>query len=127
MRELLLVGTGGFLGSVARYYLGGLVTQATAVSRFPYGTLAVNITGCLLIGLLGGLAEQTSAFSPHTRILIFTGLLGGFTTFSAFGYETMFLAREHAWSWAALNVGAQVILGLAAVWTGHAVAQAATR
>ena len=104
MRELLLVGTGGFLGSVARYYLGGLVTQATAVSRFPYGTLAVNLTGCLL-----------------------TGLLGGFTTFSAFGYETMFLAREHAWSWAVLNVGAQVILGLAAVWAGHAVAQVATR
>ena len=118
-RELVLVGGGGFLGSVARYYLGGAVTQAAAAPRFPVGTLAVNTLGCLAIGIVAGLAERFHLFSPATRILVITGLLGGFTTFSAFAYETLFLAREARWLAAGGNVVLQVGLGLAAVWLGH--------
>ena len=119
MRELLLVGSGGFIGSVARFLLSGAVTQVTTASRFPFGTLVVNALGCLAIGILSGIAEQTGAFSPNTRLLLFTGVLGGFTTFSAFAYETLFLGREHAWSLALVNVVAQVALGLAALFIGH--------
>jgi CrcB protein len=119
MRELLLVGSGGFIGSVARYLLTGAVTQATTGARFPFGTLVVNAVGCLVIGILSGIAEQTGAFTPNTRLLLFTGVLGGFTTFSAFAFESWFLAREYAWPLAAANVIAQVFLGIAAVWIGH--------
>ncbi len=119
MRNLLLVGAGGFLGSVARYYLTRLVTQGVHAARFPYGTLVVNVLGCLAIGVVAGLAEQRNLFSPSTRLFLMTGLLGGFTTFSAFAFETYFLGREHAWTAGLANVGLQVMLGLAAVWAGH--------
>lgn len=119
MRDILLVGSGGFVGSVARFLLAGAVTQATAPARFPFGTLVVNSVGCLVIGVLAGLAEHTGAFAPNTRLLLFTGVLGGFTTFSAFAFETWFLGREHAWLLAAANIVAQLTVGLAAVWIGH--------
>ena len=122
MRDLLLVGTGGFLGSVCRYYLGGFVMHAAGAPRFPVGTAVVNVTGCLLIGLLAGLAETAHLLTPAARLFLLTGFLGGYTTFSAFAYETYFLGREHAWTSAALNVGAQVTLGLAAVVIGHKLA-----
>ncbi len=122
MRDLLLVGMGGFLGSVTRYALGAWVTQQAAASRFPFGTLAVNAIGCLAIGLISGITEQSSTFSPHTRLLLITGVLGGFTTYSAFAYESYFLAREQAWALAAINVTAHVLLGLSMVWLGHAAA-----
>jgi CrcB protein len=122
MRDLLLVGMGGFLGSVGRYALGAWVTQLSGVSRFPFGTLAVNAIGCLAIGLISGLAEHSSTFSPHTRLLLITGVVGGFTTFSAFAFESYFLAREQAWALAAINVIAHVLLGLVMVWLGHAAA-----
>jgi CrcB protein len=122
MRNLLLVGGGGFLGSVARYLLGGLVLQSTGAARFPFATLVVNVTGCLAIGVLAGFAERASAFTPATRLFLMTGLLGGYTTFSAFGYETFFLAREHAWLSAATNVIAHIVLGLGAVFAGYRVA-----
>ena len=122
MRDLLLVGSGGFIGSVARYLLSGMVTQATAASRFPFGTLTVNTVGCVCIGVLSGIAEQSGAFSPGTRVLLFTGILGGFTTFSAFAFETYFLGREHSWLFAGANIGSQVVLGLVAVWVGHQAA-----
>lgn len=119
MNNLLLVGTGGFVGSVARYYLGGLVLHASGAPRFPYATMVVNVTGCLAIGVLSALGERTGAVAPPTRLFLITGLLGGYTTFSAFALETWFLGREHAWASAALNVSAQVFLGLLAVAVGH--------
>ena len=119
MRDALLVGLGGLLGSIARYGLSGLVLQKTAASRFPFGTLVVNVLGCLVMGVLSGLAERAHLFSNSTRLFLLTGLLGGFTTFSAFAYESYFLAREHAWSWAVANVVLQVVLGLAVLWAGH--------
>ena len=119
MRNLLLVGGGGFLGSVARYLLGGFVLHATGAPRFPFSTLFVNVTGCLAIGILAGFAERAHVFSPATRLFLITGFLGGYTTFSAFAYETFFLGREHAWFGAAANVLAQVAFGLVAVWVGY--------
>jgi CrcB protein len=127
MRELLLVGSGGFVGSVARYLLSGLVTQMTTASRFPFGTLAVNSLGCLIIGALSGMAEHSGAFSANTRLLLFTGVLGGFTTFSAFAFETWFLGREQAWPLAVVNIVAQVVLGIGAVFLGYGGVRLATR
>jgi CrcB protein len=121
LRDLLLVGTGGFLGSVARYLIGLLVTQASGASRFPFATLVVNVTGSLIIGALAAFAQRENVLSPGTRLFLFTGLLGGYTTFSAFAYETLILGREQAWLAAALNVLAHVALGLAAVWVGYRV------
>ncbi|MDA1082158.1 MAG: fluoride efflux transporter CrcB [Gemmatimonadetes bacterium] len=127
LRDLMLVGVGGFVGSVARFLVGGWVTQLSAASRFPVGTLAVNAIGCLLIGAIAGYTEHTNALSPHTRLLVFTGILGGFTTFSAFAFETWFLAREHAWLLAGTTVITQVVVALGAVWVGHSAAQIALR
>lgn len=119
MRNLLLVGAGGFLGSVVRYKMSGLVLHASGAARFPLATLVVNVTGCLLIGLLAGLAESANTLSPAARLFLLTGFLGGYTTFSAFAYETYALGREQAFASAALNIGAQVALGLLAVLAGH--------
>ncbi len=119
MRDLLLVGSGGFLGSVARYYLSGAVLHASGAARFPWGTLTVNTLGCLVIGALAGVAEHLHVFSPATRLLLFTGFLGGFTTYSAFAYETHFLMREQLWFASATNVSLHILLGLGAVWLGQ--------
>jgi CrcB protein len=124
MRNLLLVGAGGFLGSVARYYVSGWATQLSYASRFPFGTLLVNASGCLLIGLLGGLAEHAHLMSASTRLFLLTGFLGGFTTYSAFAYETYFLGREHILSAALGNVGLHLLLGLGAVVVGARLAAA---
>ena len=118
MQSILLVGIGGFLGSIARYKLGDLVLHMTAQGRFPYGTFAVNVLGCLVVGLLAGAAERYEVFGPDARLFLFTGLLGGFTTFSAFGLETMHLIRRGDLSTAAMYAGGSVLLGIAAVWLG---------
>lgn len=124
MRNLLLVGGGGFLGSVARYYVSGWATQMSHAGRFPLGTLVVNITGCLLIGFLAGLAEYAHLLSPPARLFLLTGFLGGFTTYSAFAYETYFLGREHMALAALANVSLQLVLGLSAVLLGSKIAVA---
>ena len=118
MKSLLLVGLGGFVGSVARYKLGGLVLHLTAQERFPYSTFAINVFGCLVVGILAGLVERYEFFSPDARLFLFTGLLGGFTTFSAFGLDAMFLVRRGELGIAALYAGASVTVGIAAVWIG---------
>lgn len=118
MQNLLIVGLGGFLGSIARYLLNNFILNLTAQSRFPFGTFAVNVLGCLLIGLLAGVAERRLAFSPEVRLLLFTGLLGGFTTFSAFGLETIDMVRRSGFGLAALYAGGSVTLGISAVWLG---------
>lgn len=127
MGRLLLVGAGGFLGAVARYLAGGAVQAAARHGHFPWGTLAVNAAGCLLIGFLAGLAELRSVFTAEQRLFLITGFLGGFTTFSAYGYETYFLVRVGEGALAAANVVGQVALGLAAVWGGHRLAELVAR
>ncbi|MES2996224.1 MAG: fluoride efflux transporter CrcB [Verrucomicrobiota bacterium] len=118
MKEVLLVGIGGFIGSAARYQLGAAILHMMGQGRFPYGTFVINVVGCGIIGVLAGLAEQHGFFRPAARLFLFTGLLGGFTTFSAFGLETMFLLRRgELWS-AAAYAGSSVVVGITAVWLG---------
>lgn len=122
MLKLLFVGAGGFLGSVARALLSNFVQQ-TSDSQFPYGTLVVNVLGCLVIGLLAQLGEAREVFSAEARAFIFIGILGGFTTFSSFGNETVNLVRSGFPLSACLNIAAQLTLGLLAVWGGRLLAQ----
>lgn len=123
MINILLVGTGGFIGSVCRYLLGGAVQRMLHTLRFPYGTLAVNVIGCFLIGFVYGLGNSKQFFSTEARLFLATGFLGGFTTFSSFGYETFALATDVHITAALGNVALQVIIGLTAVWLGNAVSR----
>jgi CrcB protein len=118
---VLLVGFGGALGAIARYLLGGWVHAAFPLSTFPLGTLAVNVSGCLAIGLLGGLSDARQLFGPQLRVFLFIGVLGGFTTFSSFAHETLALARDAEVARALTNVAAQVVAGLAACWIGYSL------
>ncbi len=120
MNSVLLVGIGGFIGSVMRYLLGGYVQQSSK-SIFPYGTLTVNVLGCFMIGFLAQLAENRGVFSSEARAFLFIGVLGGFTTFSSFGNETLNLARDGQLLIAFANVGLNVFVGLLAVWLGRTV------
>ncbi|MCP9449672.1 MAG: fluoride efflux transporter CrcB [Nitrospira sp.] len=122
MIKLLLIGTGGFVGSILRYLISGAVQTASQSIAFPYGTLAVNVIGCVLIGFFFELAEGRGLFSPDARAFLIVGILGGFTTFSTFGNETMNLLRDGEWALALLNVGAQVVLGIGGVWIGYILA-----
>ncbi len=119
MARLLAIGLGGFVGALCRYGLAGLV-QTAAGPRFPAGTLVVNVLGCFAIGALAALVEGRLALSPEWRLFLLVGLLGSFTTFSTFGYETLELLRAGSFPAAALNLGAHVVLGLGAVALGRA-------
>jgi CrcB protein len=119
MKELLLVATGGGLGACARYLLSGYVLQFAAQSRFPWGTFTVNVLGCLVAGLLMALAEKYQLISPAARLFLFTGILGGFTTFSAFGVETVNLIRRGDILLALAYVLASVVCGLAVLWLAY--------
>ena len=123
MKNALAVGFGGFIGCIARYLISVLIAQFFGAPAFPYATLIVNIVGCFLIGLLGALAENTNMFSPEMQLFLIVGILGGFTTYSAFGYQTLMLARDNQIISAFLNVSAHIILGLGAVWLGASIAK----
>jgi fluoride exporter len=122
MIKLVLIGAGGFIGSVLRYVIGGSIQTLSQSIAFPYGTLAVNILGCFCIGFLSELVDTRAFIDTDTRAFLVVGILGGFTTFSAFGNETMNLVRDGEAALALMNVGAQVLLGLGAVWLGYALA-----
>jgi CrcB protein len=123
VEKAILVGLGGFAGTLARYLLGGWIARSKGAATFPYETLAVNVTGCLVIGLLAGLSETRGIFSSTTRAVLFIGVLGGFTTFSTFGYETVQLLRGGQAVAATWNIGSQLVLGLGAVWGGRVLAR----
>jgi CrcB protein len=125
MIGVLLVGVGSFVGGVLRYGLSTWVHRTLDNPWFPYGTLAVNGLGCLVIGFLAGLAESRAAFTPEVRLFLFVGILGGFTTFSSFALETFSLARDTQSVAALVNIGLQLGLGLLAVWVGNVLAHAA--
>jgi len=118
VKQILIVALGGAVGSVLRYKLGGFALHHTQSWNFPVSTFSVNLAGCFAIGILAALVEHHDLFSPSTRLLLFTGLLGGFTTFSAFGYESAFLLRRGLVSIAAGYVLLSVFGGLLAVGVG---------
>lgn len=121
MGKVLLVGIGGLLGSIARYLISGYVQDRTG-EIFPVGTLAVNVIGCFVIGGLSELAEARAFLSPEARALIVVGVLGGFTTFSTFGNETVNLLRDGEWGFAMLNLLTHTVLAIGAVWVGRTMA-----
>ncbi len=114
--QLLLVGCGGFVGAAARHAVG-IWLMAAAPHRFPWPTFAVNVSGCLLVGVLAALVERQS-LGGEARLLLVVGALGGYTTFSAFGLETLLMVRRGDALLAAAYVIGSVVLGLLAVWLG---------
>lgn len=119
MRLLLFIGIGSFVGGVLRYLTAQWV-QGKFLSAFPFGTLGVNIAGCLAIGLVFGLSERSS-LPMEWRLFLATGLCGGFTTFSAFSNETLALLRDGQYGYAATYVVASVLLGLLATFIGFTI------
>ncbi len=119
MKGLFLAGMGGFFGTCLRYLFNTVIYRLLSYPTFPYGTFIINVLGCLVIGLLSGLAENRLSFTPELRIFIFIGILGGFTTFSTFGYETFGLIRDGQFLLAATNAILQVCLGIVGVWLGY--------
>lgn len=122
MDKALYVGLGGFIGSVLRYWVGSAIQQVANNPTFPFGTLTVNLLGCLVIGFLSELAELRGVFTPEARLFVFVGILGGFTTFSTFGNDTMTFLRGGEGLPALLNIGAHIFAGLAAIWLGRSAA-----
>ena len=122
IHSVIFVALGGAIGSVLRYLLSTWTQAASKSIDFPYGTLAVNLIGCFVIGVLAYLAEARGAFTVEARAFVFIGILGGFTTFSSFGNETINLFRDGENLNALANVGANVIFGLILVWLGRSVA-----
>ena len=118
MKAALFVGLGGFIGSVARYRLGAVIFHGSSDWRFPLSTFCVNLVGCFVIGALVGLGEKYSFLTINLRLLLITGMLGGFTTFSAFGLEGTTLIRRGEWAVAFSYAALSVALGFAAVWLG---------
>ena len=113
--KMLLVAVGGAVGSMARYQIGSMVLARTETWAFPLGTFVVNVLGCLIAGILIGVAEYRNFLTLEMRLLIFTGFLGGFTTFSAFGVETVALIERGQYTVAASYVLSSVIVGLGAL------------
>lgn len=123
MEKVLLAGAGGFLGSALRYALGGWLARWRGGGDFPIETFLINVTGCLVIGFLAGLSETRGLFQGPTRVFLFIGVLGGYTTFSTLGYETFQLLRDGQFGLGALSAAGQLALGLTAVWLGDAAAR----
>lgn len=118
MRTAIWIGVAGFFGSIARYVVSGAVSRIN--ESFPWGTFAVNITGSFALGFLVAAFAHRFVVHPDLRIAVTVGFLGAYTTFSTLALETFEFGETHAWGWAALNVGASITAGIAAVWLGAA-------
>ncbi len=122
MGRLVLISLGGALGTAGRYLLSVWLLRALGPA-FPYGTLAVNVIGSFLLGLLMQVGLDTTLISPTARAVLGTGVMGGFTTYSTFNYETLQYLQEGAWAMAGLNVATTLLVCLAAGALGVAVAR----
>jgi CrcB protein len=124
MIAYLWVAIGGAIGSVARYWLSGVVAEKYGTS-FPWGTLIINIGGSFVIGIIGAMASPEGRMSPQSRIFatqfIMVGICGGFTTFSSFSWQTLQLAQQRQWLYAGGNVLLSVLLCMIAVWLGYLI------
>lgn len=122
MTRLFLVGLGGFVGTLGRYWLSGFIARRYG-ETFPYGTLIVNALGCFLIGFLFHFFYERTLIAPTARTVVLIGLLGGFTTFSSYGLQTFTLLRDGEVLLALANIGASNVLCLVLVWAGYALAR----
>jgi fluoride exporter len=122
LRNLLLVSLGGFLGSAGRYLVSSYFSRLFSAA-FPIGTFAVNVLGCLIIGLVIGLSQKHRAFTPELGIFLTTGFCGGFTTFSAFSVESLGLIQSGDYLNLALYTCASISLGILAVFCGIAMSK----
>jgi CrcB protein len=115
--KYLMVGIGGCLGSILRFWLGSYIGNKMG-TRFPYGTFVINITGSFLIGLVFALLTVKTEWSPNWRYLIPIGFIGGYTTFSSFEFETLRSMQDGQIGLGLLYVAASVVVGFVAVWGG---------
>ncbi len=120
--KLCIIGAGGFVGAVLRFLVSSWVQNRSGSIIFPFGTMSVNMIGCLVIGFFTYLVETRSMLSMEARSFILIGLLGAFTTFSTFGNETLGLIRDSRLDLAAFNACFQVVVGVGMVWLGRMVA-----
>ncbi len=123
MQKLLLIGLAGALGALTRYSLSGFVQRYSGFT-FPVGTLVVNLLGTFLFGFIWSLVEQRLVISVEMRVVILSGFLGAFTTFSSFMFETSALVGDGQWGYALLNITAQIVLGMIAIFLGLAAGRA---
>jgi len=123
MKNLVLVGAGGMMGAVTRYLVGGWISNLTS-GRFPYATLAINVSGSFALGFFLSLALEKMAWGPSPRLFLAVGFLGAYTTFSTFSYETVMLMQEGSWFLASPNAAGNLFGCLAAAMIGIATARA---
>jgi len=123
MQKTVLIGIAGLIGTLARYWLSGLVARHYG-ETFPWGTILVNVIGCFLAGSVFYLTEERFLVSPIVRSAVLIGLLGGFTTFSSFGLQTFTLMRDGHFALATVNLTVSNLLGLAMVWVGYSLPKA---
>ena len=123
MAKIVLVLLGGAFGTGLRYFLSSFIYSKVKEPTFPYANLVINVSGSFLIGVLAELFDSRILVTPVTRVALLSGVLGGYTTFSSFAFETVSLLRDGEFWLATLNVSLSVVLGLAAVWLGMRLAQ----
>jgi CrcB protein len=121
--KYVMVGIGGFVGAIARFWLGSYIGTKMG-TRFPYGTFVINISGSFLIGLILTFLSERTHLSPNWRYLLPVGFIGAYTTFSTFEYETLRTLQDGQFLTASLNVTLSVLLGFAAVWAGAVAGRA---
>ena len=121
LSKILAIGLGGFLGAIGRYWISGLAQRIG--NHFPYGTLSVNVLGSFILGLFATLFLEKMMVNQELRLFLLVGLLGAFTTYSTFSLETLNLMRSGAWMFAGLNILANVVGTLIAVWAGVSIAK----
>ncbi|MDA7921238.1 fluoride efflux transporter CrcB [Verrucomicrobiales bacterium] len=124
LKTIVALILGGSFGAISRWGLHIWIDNKTSQTPFPWGILTVNTVGCFLFGFLFALAESKGWFSEVTRLAIFTGFLGSFTTFSTFSWNTLSLLRDGQAGLAAGNIGASVCLSMLGVWLGFVLAKA---
>jgi len=120
--KLLIVGTGGFVGSVFRFLISGFVQKISSLIAFPIGTLSVNLLGCFIFGFLIQFAESHNLFSGEASMFVFVGILGGFTTFSTFSNDSFNLMRDGNYTSALISLSFHIVFGLGAIWLGRFIA-----
>jgi CrcB protein len=117
IRLILIVGSGGFIGTIFRF-LSNEMMKKFITSNFPFGTLLVNIIGCLLIGVIFGLIDKGKLLEPELRLFLTTGICGGFTTFSAFSVENIIMLRNGDFFYVFAYLGLSILLGFTATYLG---------